>query len=106
MVGGLPVPHPNRMMVLDLLKLNQVDTITHHSLLEVTDQGVLVISKEFQRKELESDTVVLTLGLEPDNTLYKALLGKISNLYLIGDSREPRNIMGSIWDAYEVARVI
>jgi len=106
MVGGLPVPHPNRMMLLDLLKLNRVDTITHHSLLEVTDQSVLVISKESQRKELESDTVVLTLGLKSDNTLYKALLGKISNLYLIGDAREPRNIMGSIWDAYEVARVI
>jgi 2-enoate reductase len=106
MVGGLPVPHPNRMMLLDLLKLNRVDTITYHSLFEVTDQSVLVISKESQRKELESDTVVLTLGLESDHTLYKALLGKISNLYLIGDSREPRNIMGSIWDAYEVARVI
>jgi 2-enoate reductase len=33
-------------------------------------------------------------------------LGERPNLYLIGDAREPRNIMGAIWDAFEVARAI
>jgi hypothetical protein len=33
-------------------------------------------------------------------------VGKIPYLFLIGDAREVRNVMGSVWDAYEVARLI
>ncbi|MBW2203900.1 MAG: hypothetical protein JRF52_07295 [Deltaproteobacteria bacterium] len=38
--------------------------------------------------------------------LLDASAGKTPNLYLIGDAREARNIMGAVWDAYEVARAI
>jgi hypothetical protein len=34
------------------------------------------------------------------------LKGNLTNLYLIGDAREAKNIMNAIWDAYEVARAI
>jgi hypothetical protein len=33
-------------------------------------------------------------------------VGKIPYPFLIGDAREVRNVMGSVWDAYEVARLI
>jgi 2-enoate reductase len=106
MIAGLPVPHANRIMLLDLLKFNKVEAITNHSLLEVTDEGAGLISKDFRKKSIEADTVVLSIGLKPDKELYNTLVGKVPNLYLIGDAREARNIMGSIWDAYEVARTI
>jgi hypothetical protein len=38
--------------------------------------------------------------------LYWELQGKIPNMYLLGDSRQAKNIMNAIWDAYEVARAI
>ena len=106
MSAGLPVPHANRIMLLDLLKFNKVEAVTNHSLLEVTDKGVILISNTFQKKDLDADTVVLSVGLSPDKELYNTIVGKIPNLYLIGDAREARNIMGSIWDAHEVVRAI
>jgi len=49
---------------------------------------------------------VLAIGLKPIKDLYDSLVGKVPNLYLIGDARDVRNVMYSIWDAYELARVI
>jgi 2-enoate reductase len=55
---------------------------------------------------MEYNTMVFSLGFRPDRRLYESLLGKVPELYLIGDAREARNIMGAVWDAYEVARGI
>jgi 2-enoate reductase len=101
-----PIPRMNRMMLLDLLNFYKVNLLMNTSLLEVKDNEVVVINKSFSKNTLKTDTVVLAVGLIPNQDLYRELEGKIHNLYLIGDSREARNIMGAIWDAYEVARTI
>jgi 2-enoate reductase len=101
-----PVPRMNKMMLLDLLRFHKVDILTNTSLFEVKDDEIVVISESFSKHTLKTDTVVLAVGLAPDQDLYRELQGKIHNLYLIGDSRKARNIMGAIWDAYEVARAI
>jgi len=46
------------------------------------------------------------VGLQPEQGIYRLLHGNLTNLYLIGDAREAKNIMNAIWDAYEVARAI
>jgi 2-enoate reductase len=101
-----PVPRMNKMMLLDLLRFHKVDILTNTSLFEVKDNEIVVINKSFSKHTLKTDTVVIAVGLAPDQDLYRELQGKIHNLYLIGDSRQARNIMGAIWDAYEVARAI
>lgn len=106
MVAGIPVPHMNRIMLLDLLAFHGVGVMNGNALLEVTDTGVMLIDKAFKKKSLAADTVAIAIGLRPDQELYKNLRGKTPDLYVIGDAREARNIMGSIWDAYEVARAI
>jgi len=106
MAGKPPVIHMNRMMLLDLLQFNKVEILTHTRLTEVTDEGILLVSASKKKESLKADTVVLGVGLEPDKKLYEALSGERPNLYLIGDAREARNIMGAVWDAYEVARAI
>jgi len=93
-------------MLLDLLRFHKVNLLTNTSLLEVKDNEIVVINQSFSKNTLKTDTVVLAVGLAPDQDLYRDLQGKIHNLYLIGDSRQARNIMGGIWDAYEVARTI
>lgn len=106
MVAGIPVQHMSRLMLLDLLKFHRVNVILNTSLLEVTREGALLIDQAFGKKSFSADTIVLALGLGPDQQLYRALLGKTRGLFLIGDSRNPQNIMNAIWDAYEVARMI
>ena len=73
---------------------------------EIIDTGVVISDSMENQQTLEADTVVLSLGLVPEKQLHRELRGKTPNLYLIGDAREARNIMGAVWDAYEVARSI
>jgi len=106
LVGGRPIPWMNRMMLLDLLKFHKVNVMTNLSLFEVVDEGAVVINKDFRKETVPADTIILAVGLEPEQGIYRSLSGKLANLYLIGDAREAKNIMNAIWDAYEVARAI
>ncbi len=72
----------------------------------MTAVGIIVINKIFKRRTIKSDTVVLAVGLKSDDKLYKSLRRKVAHLHALGDCREPRNVMGAIWDSYEVARMI
>jgi 2-enoate reductase len=106
LIGARPVPWMNRVMLLDLLKFHRVEVMTDSSLFEVTDKGAVVIHKDSHRETLPADTVIIAVGLESEQGIYRQLQGNLTNLYLIGDAREAKNIMNAIWDAYEVARTI
>jgi 2-enoate reductase len=103
---GRPIPWMNRVMLLDLLKFHEVDMMTSFSLLEVTDKGAVLNHKDSRRETLPTDTVIIAVGLESEQGIYRSLRGNLTNLYLIGDAREAKNIMNAVWDAYEVARTI
>jgi len=103
---GRPIPWMNRVMLLDLLKFHKVDTMTGFSLFEVTEKGAVLNNKDSRRETLPADTVITAVGLEPEQGIYHLLRGNLTNLYLIGDAREAKNIMNAVWDAYEVARTI
>lgn len=106
MSSGLPVPHMNRIMVLDMLKFYNVKTITNNRLLEVKEGTVDIIDRDFKVSTIQADTVVISIGLRPDQKLYREIAGKMPDVYIIGDADKVRNIMYAIWDAYEVARSI
>jgi 2-enoate reductase len=106
MLGRPPVAHMNRMMLLDMLRFHGVEILTNSRVSEVKDGAVLLTGGSQEKKERIADTVIIAAGLEPDRDLYHALLGTRPKPYLIGDAREARNIMGAVWDAYEVARAL
>ena len=102
--AGIPVQRMNRLMLLDLLKFHEVEVITNTTIREVLEDGMLSFNN---RRRLPSpDKIITAVGLKSDRDLYQSLQGKISNLYLIGDSRNPQNVMNAVWDAYEVGRMI
>jgi 2-enoate reductase len=106
MIGSIPVLHANRQMVLDMLKFHHVTVMTGTRLVEVADRGGRLMDADLKKTTLTADTLVLSVGLTSDRQLYETLAGKTPNLYLIGDARETRNLMGAIWDAYEVVRTL
>ena len=107
MVGGRTVPYPNRVMLLDLLRFNQIKILANHTPSEINGgEVILVDNKDSREKRLQFETMVFAVGFTPNRTLYDELVGSIPNLYLIGDAREPGNVIGAVWDAYEVARTI
>jgi 2-enoate reductase len=105
MTGGLTVPGMNKLMLLDLLALNKVNMLTGAKVEAVTDAGIMAFNGH-EHRVIPADTVVLAAGLKPDNKLYRSLTGKVELVYSVGDCTQPRNIMGAIWDGYEVGRTI
>lgn len=56
------------------------------------------------KHEIKADHIVVSVGYLSDNTLYEKIKGE--NVYLIGDAKQPTNIMDAIWAAYETAMKI
>jgi 2,4-dienoyl-CoA reductase-like NADH-dependent reductase (Old Yellow Enzyme family)/thioredoxin reductase len=74
--------------------------LTNTETKKITDNGIIVINKEGKEQAIKADTVVLARGLTPRNKLYEALLGKVPELYNIGDSKEPRVIMNAVHEGF------
>jgi 2-enoate reductase len=104
--SGIPVQHMNRLMLVDLLRFHQVEINTNISSLESTDGGAFLLNGGSPKKFVQADTIVFAVGLKSRQDLYLALRGEMPNLFVIGDSRTPQNIMSAVWDAYEVSRMI
>lgn len=100
--GGKPIPHMNKIMLLDLLHAHHVRVITDSSLFEVTDEGAKLIDKRFQKQSVQADTLVISVGFKPDQELYRRLHGKVADLYLIGDADRAANIMHAVWSGNEI----
>ncbi|MDH5364355.1 MAG: hypothetical protein OEZ07_04295 [Dehalococcoidia bacterium] len=69
---------------------------------EVTLDGLVVTTREGERKTIEADTIVLAAGSTPDKKLYQETKGKVSNTYLAGDCVEPRTIRDAIAEGYRI----
>ena len=72
----------------------------------ITPKGVVITTKEGKRQTIEADTVLLTLGFDPNSTLYQELKDKLLEIQLIGDCTSNRYILGSIADGARVGRLL
>jgi 2-enoate reductase len=107
MMGVNPVPYVNRTLLLDLLNFNRIEILTNQTLSEVNGNQVMLVHNETgQARSLSFESLVFATGFAPQRKLYDDVIGITPSLYLIGDARNPRNVMGAIWDAYEVARTL
>lgn len=51
--------------------------------------------------EIPADHIVVSIGYQANQKLYEEIKG--DHTYLIGDAKQPTNIMDAIWAAYEIA---
>lgn len=56
------------------------------------------------KHEIPADHIVISIGYIPDDSLYQKIKG--DHVYLIGDAKQPTNVMDAIWAAYEIAMKI
>ena len=84
------------------------------------DTAVITISGEAGAKMLQAvnvysnamadfgpyDAVVLAVGQEVDDALYKVVKGKVKELHRIGDCLAPRKVDMAIWDGHKLGREI
>lgn len=87
-----------------LPRLKKVKMLSSTKLVEINEKGVLVEDvKKKTQYSLDCDYVVLSLGVKPENELYKALQNDIQNLFVIGDAKAAGRIANATKSAYELA---
>jgi pyruvate/2-oxoglutarate dehydrogenase complex dihydrolipoamide dehydrogenase (E3) component len=70
---------------------------------EITNEGLIITTKEGNKLTLQADTILPAVPLMPNTDLLNSLKGKVSEIYLIGDCREPRLIPDAIADGWKIA---
>lgn len=100
-----PLCHANKDMLERLLPYHGVKTITSARVTGYRG-GILHASCGGEDREIACDSVILAVGYEEEDSLYRQLEFDVPELYLLGDARKVSNIMYAIWDAFEVANHI
>ena len=93
-------------LAMDWFAQKGVEIITGAKNTRVTDRGLAYEDEDGVKHEIEADTVMPTAPLLPNDTLYKALEGKVPELYLIGDGKESGMIVHAVRAGYHTAKEI
>ena len=73
---------------------------------EVTDQGLTIITGDGKRQAIEADSIVTALPLTPNNELFEGLKRKVPEVYAIGDCKDPLLIADAIGTGLRTAREV
>jgi hypothetical protein len=88
------------------LERANVNILTSATIVEFTEDGV-VIERDGQRERISGfDTVVLALGVEPINEASKVLRDIAAEVYVIGDADNPGRARDAISAGYELGQLI
>ena len=103
--GKEAVSAANVLMLEDLLNYYKADVRLSTKVIEIKDNSV-VVEKDGICEEISADTVVLAVGYKANDNLYTALKDCGKEIYLLGDAKEPSNIMHAVADGNKAAREI
>lgn len=71
---------------------------------EVNDDGLVITTRDGEKRTIPADTIVLAAGSKPNTELLQHLRGTVFEMYQVGDCVEPRGILEAIADGSRVAR--
>ncbi len=80
-----------------------VEVLTETKLKEVRDESIIVTDKKGSEKAIGVDYVFIAWKLVPNDELHRQLLGKVPEIYSIGDCNEPRSCGYGIHEGATVA---
>lgn len=94
-----------REPLMRYLAAGKVDIRTGSTVKAITAAGVIVQSRS-GKETIPADTVLVALGRDSDDELYRSLAVRGRAVYLIGDAREVRSMPSATHEGYWVARQI
>jgi len=103
---GAGIHGTNRPRLLSWLKRKGVMMLTNVTIKEIIDKGLTIVTKEGNNQTIEADTIVLATPPIANTQLEDDLKRKVKELYLIGDSKEPRSIIEAITDGWQIGHTI
>jgi NADPH-dependent 2,4-dienoyl-CoA reductase/sulfur reductase-like enzyme len=106
---GEDIPLSSKVPLLERLERWKVKVITGHKkgigIQEITGEGVVII-RDGHKELLECDSVVLAMGIVPINRLAEQLKGKVAEIHVIGDARQPGKAIHAIHEGSKVGRTL
>jgi len=96
----------SRSALLQILRERNVETLTGWKLEKIEEGGVLLSDGNRNQKEIPTDSVILALGLTPNQELAKPLRENFPEVQVIGDCLEPRKIYQAIHEGAFAGRTI
>jgi len=101
---GQDIGITTRWTVLMYLRGKGVKMLTNKKAVEVKRNAVVVEDTQSkERSEIPCDTVVLAVGTKPNDGLYDELVGKVAEVYKIGDCLNPRKAIDATQEAADLA---
>lgn len=95
-----------RQVLIAYLKEAGVKILTLAGVKEINSDGVTVIDKEGNETNIETDSILMALERQPDNTLENELKGLVRGIYKVGDCDKPLHTLHAFHSANRVARLI
>jgi 2,4-dienoyl-CoA reductase (NADPH2) len=83
-----------------------VTLIGDAKVVEINKDGVVIDTKEGERKLLKADAVLPAMPFKENRSLYEQLKGKVPEVYSIGDGDKPGLIPDTTWAGWEVGNKI
>jgi 2,4-dienoyl-CoA reductase-like NADH-dependent reductase (Old Yellow Enzyme family)/thioredoxin reductase len=90
-----------RRRLMDGLRSKKVTLLASATCEEIRGGSVQVTTAEGKRETIPADTIIIAVGYKANDRLYKALEGKVPEIYRIGNSFEPRRILEATSEGYQ-----
>lgn len=95
-----------RYFLLQRLAQEKASIITSASVKRFVKDGAILERNDEEETLSGFDTIVLATGIAPVNELASRIQGKIKEMYVIGDAKQPRKALDAIAEAAEIGRKI
>jgi len=93
-------------LLMDWFERKGVKVIAGAKDITVTKRGLSYVGMDGKKQEIEADNVMPTAPLLPNDELYRALKGKVPELYLIGDASQAGMMVHAIRAGYRTAKTV
>jgi 2-enoate reductase len=90
-----------RRRLMDGLRSKKVTLLTSATCEEIREGSVRVTTAEGKKETIPADIVIIAVGYKANERLYKALEGKVPEIYCVGNSSEPRRILEANSEGYQ-----
>ena len=103
---GAGIPIEDQMRFFPWLDKKGIVRYTEAKFEEVTAEGLVITTKEGEKKTLAADTILVTLPYFPNADIVKSFEGKAPEIHTIGSCSEPGLIVNAIADGAKIGRKI
>ena len=90
-----------RRRLMDGLRSKKVTLLANATCEEIKEGSVQVTTADGKKETIPADTVIIAIGYKANDRLYKALEGKVPEIYSVGNSAKPRRIFEAVTEGYQ-----